>query len=62
MSLPDRFAIDMYTEDGQNLGAFFVKRDWEPVCEWTRLHFQRRGELSLDGNGSTSVLPQLYPP
>ena len=57
ISLPYRFAVDMYTEDGQNLGAFFAKRDWEPVCEWTRLHFQRRGELSLDGSGSASVLP-----
>ncbi len=57
LSFPYRFAVDMYAEDGRSLGAFFAKRDWEPVCEWTRFHFQRRGELSLNGDGSTSVLP-----
>lgn len=52
-----RFAIDMYDEDGRSLGAFFVNRDWEPVCEWTRFHFQRRGEVSQGGDGMASVLP-----
>jgi hypothetical protein len=52
-----RFAIDMCAEDGRSLGVFFAQPDWEPVCEWTRFHFQRKGRLSLNGDGSVSVAP-----
>ncbi len=57
LTFPYRFAIALFGEDGTELGTIAVKRDWEPAAEWTRLRFQRRGELALDANGSASVLP-----
>ncbi len=59
LSFPYRFAVAMFAEDGTSLGAVAAKRDWEPVYEWTRFYFQRRGQLSLDGDGSASIL-QLW--
>jgi len=47
----------MFAENGTELGTVAVKRDWEPLYEFTRLHFLRRGELALDGDGGASVLP-----
>jgi hypothetical protein len=54
---PYRFAVALFAEDGTSLGAVAVKRDWEPVHEWTRLYFQRKGELSLESDGGASILP-----
>ncbi|MGD0736459.1 MAG: Mov34/MPN/PAD-1 family protein [Terracidiphilus sp.] len=60
LAFPYRFAIVMYGEDGTNLGTVAAKRDWEPAHEWTRFYFQRRGQLSLDGNGSASAVIPLW--
>jgi len=60
LSFPYRFAVVMFGEDGTKLGTVAAKRDWEPAHEWTRLHFQRRGQLSLDGNGSASAVIPLW--
>jgi hypothetical protein len=57
LTFPYRFAVVMFGEDGTNLGTVLAKRDWEPAAAWTRLYYQRRGCLSLDGTGSASVLP-----
>lgn len=57
LTFPYRFAVVMFGEDRTNLGTVAANRDWEPVHEWTRLYFQRRGELSLDGCETASVLP-----
>ncbi|MGP8251892.1 MAG: Mov34/MPN/PAD-1 family protein [Terracidiphilus sp.] len=57
LTLPYRFAVAMFGEDGAELGTIPARRDWEPAVEWTRLCHQRRGELALDGNGGASVLP-----
>ncbi len=57
LTSPYRFAVAMFAEDGTSLGTVAAKRDWGPVHEWTRFRFQRRGQLSLDGDGSASVLP-----
>jgi hypothetical protein len=57
LTFPFRFAVALFREDGASLGTVPVNRDWEPVHEWTRFYFQRKGELALDGNGSASVLP-----
>jgi hypothetical protein len=57
LTFPYRFAIVLLREDGSTLGTVPADRDWEPVHEWTRFYFQRRGELPLDGNGSASVFP-----
>jgi hypothetical protein len=57
LTFPYRFAVAMFAEDGTSLGTVALKRDWEPVYEWTRFYFQRRGQLSLGANGSASVLP-----
>jgi len=56
-TVPYRFAIALFAEDQTSLGTFAVEHDWEPVCEWTRLHYQRRGELPLDGDDGASVHP-----
>ncbi len=56
-SLPYQFALAMTAEDGTSLGAIAANHDWEPVCAWTCLHFQRRGDLALEGNVSASILP-----
>lgn len=60
LSFPYRFAVVMFGEDGTNLGTVPAKRDWEPELEWTRFHFQRRGQLGLDGNGSASAVIPLW--
>jgi hypothetical protein len=60
LSLPYRFAVVIFGEDGANLGAVPAKRDWEPAHEWTRFYFQRRGQLALDGNGSASSVIPLW--
>lgn len=52
-----RFAIAMFAESGAPLGTYVAQHDWEPVCEWTRFYFQRKGELPLAGDCSASVLP-----
>lgn len=57
LSLPYRFVIDFYDEQGSSLGVVAAQRDFEPLQEWTRFDCQRKGELSLDCNGSASVLP-----
>lgn len=57
LSFPYRFAVVLFREDGSCLGTVPANRDWEPVHEWTRFYFQRRGELPLDGNGNASILP-----
>ncbi len=56
-TFPYRFAVAMFDEGGVSLGTYVAQRDWEPVCEWTRFYYQRRGELPLDGDTSASVLP-----
>lgn len=56
-SLPYQFALAMTAEDGTSLGTIAANHDWEPVCAWTCLHFQRRGELALEGNVRASILP-----
>jgi hypothetical protein len=57
LTLPYRFAVLLVRMDGSCVGTVPARRDWEPVHEWTRFHFQRRGELRLDGNGDASVVP-----
>ncbi len=57
LRLPYRFAIAICAEDGASLGTVAAKHDWEPEFEWTRFHYQRRGELALDDNGGASILP-----
>ncbi len=57
LTLPYRFAVVLFRQDGSCVGTVPANRDWEPAHEWTRFHFQRRGELPLDGNGSASLLP-----
>jgi hypothetical protein len=57
LSFPFRFAVVIFREDRSSLGTVPIQRDWEPVHEWTRFYFQRKGELALDGNASASVLP-----
>jgi hypothetical protein len=57
LTFPYRFALAMFREDGSSLGTVLAERDWEPVREWTRFYFQRRGELPLNGDGSASILP-----
>ena len=57
LTFPHRFAVALFREDGSSLGTAPVVRDWEPVYEWTRFYFQRRGELPLCGDGDASVLP-----
>jgi len=54
---PYRFAVALFAGDGSSLGSVPAKRDWEPAIEWTRFHFQRRGDLALDGSGDVSILP-----
>ena len=56
-TFPYRFAVAMFDEGGVSVGTYVAQRDWEPVCEWTRFYYQRRGELPLDGDTSASVLP-----
>jgi hypothetical protein len=60
LAFPCRFAIAIYGEDGACLGVVAARRDWEPAHEWTRFYFQRRGRLSLDGNGSASSVIPLW--
>jgi hypothetical protein len=57
LTFPYRFAVVLFREDGTSLGTVTANRDWEPVHEWTRFYFQRRGELPLDTDGNASVLP-----
>jgi len=57
LTLPYRFAAVLFRADGSCVGTVPANRDWEPVHEWTRFHFQRRGELPLDGDGGASILP-----
>lgn len=58
LTLPYRFAVALFRTDGSYIGTVPANRDWEPVHEWTRFHFQRLGELPLDnGQGSASILP-----
>jgi hypothetical protein len=57
LTFPYRFAVAMFAEDGTSLGTVALKRDWELEYEWTRFLFQRRGQLSLDGDRCASVLP-----
>ena len=57
LTIPYRFAVVLFREDGSSLGTVAANREWESALEWTRFHYQRRGELPLDGNGSASVLP-----
>ena len=60
LAFPYRFALDIFGEDGTNLGTVAAKRDWEPAHEWTRFYFQRRGQLSLDSNGGASTVIPLW--
>jgi hypothetical protein len=53
---PYRFAVLLMRADGSCAGTVPGTRDWEPAHEWARFHFQRRGELPLDGNAEASVL------
>jgi hypothetical protein len=57
LTVPYRFALTLFRDDGSSLGSLPAKRDWEQAHEWTRFRFQRKGELALDGDGSASVLP-----
>lgn len=57
LTIPYRFAVAIFAEDGTSLGTVAVERDWELVSDWTRFYFQRRGRLSLESDGSASVLP-----
>jgi hypothetical protein len=57
LNFPYRFAVAMFGEDGTELGTVLVKRDWEPVADWTRFYYQRRGALPLAESGSASILP-----
>jgi hypothetical protein len=58
-TFPYRFALTLFGEDGNNIGTALVQCDWEPVHEWTRLYFQRKGELppDLGEDDGASVLP-----
>jgi proteasome lid subunit RPN8/RPN11 len=57
LNVPYRFAIAMFREDGAEVGTVLAKRDWEPVADWTRFYYQRRGALPLAESGSASILP-----
>jgi hypothetical protein len=57
LTFPYRFALVLYGEEGNNLGAVLAQKDWEPAYEFTRFYHQRKGELALDGDGSACVLP-----
>jgi hypothetical protein len=57
VTLPYRFALLLLRPDGSCIGTVSANRDWGPAQEWTRFHFQRRGELPLDGKGSAAILP-----
>lgn len=58
LTFPYRLSITLFAEDGAILGTVPAECDWEPIHEWTRLHFQRRGLLSPRvENESASVLP-----
>jgi hypothetical protein len=57
LNFPYRFAVAMFGEDGTALGTVLAKRDWEPVADWTRFYYQRRGALPLAESGSASILP-----
>ncbi len=57
LDFPYRFAIVVYDENGAELGTVPVECDWEPAFEYAQFYYQRRGELSLNGSRSASVLP-----
>ena len=57
LTFPYRFAVAMFAENGASLGTVPAKLDWEPLQDWTRFTFQRRGQLSLAEDGGASVLP-----
>lgn len=58
LTFPYRLSITLFSEDGAVLGTVSAECDWEPLQEWTRLHFQRRGLLSTRvEDESASVLP-----
>ncbi|UCH83225.1 MAG: Mov34/MPN/PAD-1 family protein [Candidatus Latescibacterota bacterium] len=53
-----KYAIEMYRDDGTNLGQVPVEMDPQPALEWTWLTGLRRNKLELsDGTGSSAVLP-----
>lgn len=55
--LPYHFALALYGPDATCVGTAPATHDWTLAIEWTRFHYQRRGELPLDANGDASVLP-----
>ena len=58
LTFPYRFSITLLGEDGVVLGTVAAECDWEPIHEWTRLHFQRRGMLSARvEDENASILP-----
>jgi proteasome lid subunit RPN8/RPN11 len=58
LTFPYRFALTLFGEDGTNAGTALAQCDWEPVHEWTRLNFQRTGELAPElEDESASILP-----
>ena len=58
LTFPYRLSITLFSDDGAVLGTVPAECDWEPINEWTRLHFQRRGLLSTRVEGEcASVLP-----
>jgi hypothetical protein len=60
LSVPFRFAVVLYGEDGANLGTVPVVRDFEPAYEWTRFYLQRRGQLRLEENGCASTVIPIF--
>jgi len=62
LTFPYRFSITLLGEDGTILGTVAAECDWEPIHEWTRLHFQRRGLLSARvEDENASILPLWEP-
>jgi hypothetical protein len=57
LTLPYRFAVPLFRQDGTCAGTVPAERDWALAHEWTIFFHQRRGDLPLAGNGSAAVLP-----
>jgi Prokaryotic homologs of the JAB domain len=57
LTLPYHFALALYGPDATSVGTAPATHDWTLAQEWTRFHYQRRGELPLDANEDACVLP-----
>ena len=57
LALPYHFALALFRQDATCVGTVPATHDWTLAQEWTRFHYQRRGELPLDANGNASVVP-----